>query len=289
MTDSKNANGSSADPGSGRSSGQASGQGSGQGSRRSAGLRRFRPTLWASVCTALAVLMLLGLGTWQLQRLQWKDSLIAERLARSQAPARSLPGTFEDSAALEFVRVRLEGGFLHDDELYVASRTFKGKVGLHVVTPFALDDGRVLLVNRGWVPVDRSDPTARIEGQIEEPQALEVILRRGGWRGWDFTRPRNDPVNNLWLWFDLPAMANRATAENVITEVYGEVLPDGLGGEVPGGLPIPIGARVDLRNNHLEYALTWYTLAVALLVIYVVFSTKRGGERSSRRRRRSRR
>ena len=103
-----------------------------------------------------------------------------------------------------------------------------------------------------------------------------------------FTRPPNDPGNNLWLWFDLPAMAKQASLENAITAVYGEMLSTGLGSEVPGGLPVPIGARIDLRNEHLEYALTWYALAVALLVIYIIFSTKRN-ERSSRRRRRSRR
>lgn len=261
-----------------------------QGARsRSPGQRRFRPTLWASICTALAVLVLLGLGTWQVQRLYWKEALITERQTRSQGPAQNLPGTFEDTAALEFVRVRLSGAFLHDDELYVASRTLKGKVGLHVVTPFALDDGRVLLVNRGWVPVDRSEPTTRLEGRIEGPLELEVILRRGGWRGMDFTRPPNDPANNLWLWFDLPAMVEQASVENAITEVYGETLPDGLGGAAPGGLPVPIGARIELRNDHLEYAVTWYALAVALLVIYVIFSTKRDSGRSSRRRRRSRR
>jgi len=252
-------------------------------------LRSFRPTLWASVCTALAVLVLLALGTWQMQRLYWKEALIIERQARSQAPARSLPGTFEDPSSLEFVRVRLRGAFLHEDELYVASRTFKGRVGLHVVTPFVLDDGRVLLVNRGWVPVDRSKPETRLEGRIEESLDLEVILRRGGWRGMDFTRPQNDPANNLWLWFDLPAMAARVQLENAVTEVYGEILPDGLGGEVPGGLPIAVGASIELRNDHLQYAITWYALALALLVIYIIFSTRRSSERSSSRRKRSRR
>ena len=256
--------------------------------QKRSGPRRFQPTLWASVCTGLAVLILLALGSWQVQRLYWKEALIAERQTRSQAPAQDLPASFDDSEALEFVRVHLTGGFLHDDELYVASRTLKGKVGVHVVTPFALEDGRVLLVNRGWVPVDRSEPTTRLEGRLEGPLDLEVILRRGGWRGMDFTRPPNDPAHNLWLWFDLPAMAARAGLENTITEVYGETLPDGLGGQVPGGLPVPIGARFDPRNDHLQYAITWYALAFALVVIYVIFSNRREGERSSSRRKRSR-
>ena len=281
MSDSKSAE----DKGSrGGSRGGSGGKSS--GSRRS-GQRRFRPSLWATICTALAVLVLIGLGSWQVQRLYWKEALITERQTRSQGPAQSLPGGFEDTAALEFQRVRVNGAFLHDDELYVASRTLNGKVGLHVVTPFALEDGRVLLVNRGWVPVDRSEPTSRLEGRIEGTLELELILRQGGWRGMDLTRPPNDPANNLWLWFDLPAMVEQAALENAITAVYGETLPDSLGGEAPGGLPVPIGARFDPRNDHLEYAITWFALAVALLVIYVLYSTKRS-EKSSRRRRRSR-
>jgi len=246
------------------------------------GGRRFRPTPWATAFTILGVALLIGLGTWQLQRLEWKEELIAERHTRSTDSAVPLPGDLSDSKALDYVRVELVGRFLHDKELYLGSRTLKGSVGYHVVTPFRLSDGRTLLVNRGWVPPERRDPESRAAGQLDGGEIrIEALLRPGGWRGWSFTRPANDPAGNLWLWPDLPAMfaalgAEAAGLERPVTTLYAESLPVGPLAELPGGLPVAVAGAIDLRNEHLEYALTWYALALALLIIYLIYSTRRG-------------
>lgn len=228
--------------------------------------RRFRPKLWPTLFTIPALIVLVGLGTWQVERLHWKESLIAERQSRSKGPAIALPAEIADAAALEFYRVRVTGRFLHDRELYLGARSHRGRVGYNVITPMALEDGRTILVNRGWVPGERKAPENRAEAQIEAIVALEGLLRTGGWKGYDFVRPDNRPEENFWFWIDLPAMAAHAGLKRPVTALYVDAGP----AENPGGFPIGGQTRIDLPNDHLEYAIIWYALAVALLVIYLL-------------------
>lgn len=245
----------------------------------STGRRHFRPTFWATVCTFLALVILIGLGTWQVQRLFWKEGEIAKRHERAEGPAISLPQNFPDPADIEFTRVALSGQFLHGEEFYLGARTESGRVGLNVVTPFRLDDGRVILVNRGWVPEGNRDPATRAAGQLEGPVEIEALLRTDGWKGVEFAKPPNKPEERFYFWLDLPVMAEGMVEGPVITEVYA----DAVASEVPGGLPIGGQTRIQLTNDHLEYAITWYSFAVILLVIYFLFHYRReeGGDAAS--------
>lgn len=233
--------------------------------------RRFRPTFWATVFTIPALIILLGLGTWQVQRLFEKEEQIALRQERALGEAQPLPESFPEPGAVEFTRVALSGEFLHGEEFYLGARTESGRVGLNVVTPFKLDDGRVILVNRGWVPEGNRDPATRAEGQIEGPVEIEALLRTDGWKGVDFARPPNNPEERFYFWLDLPVMAEGVEEGPMITEVYA----DAVASEVPGGLPIGGQTRIQLPNDHLEYAITWYSFAVILLVIYFLFHYRR--------------
>lgn len=230
------------------------------------GGRRFRPRLWPSLVTAVMIAVLLALGTWQLERREWKRDLIADVGARMAGPAVALPAPPVDAAALRYRPIRIQGRFLHDRELYLEARSHEGQAGLHVVTPFELDDGRVLLVDRGWVPPERRAPETRAEGQVAGRIELTAYLWTGGWKGYAFLRPENDPAGNAWVWMDLPRMAESAGLADAETGYYLVAGP----APNPGGLPIGRAPGVDLRNNHLEYALTWYALAFALLVIYLL-------------------
>lgn len=231
------------------------------------GRRRFRPGLWLTLCALLGILVLLGLGTWQLQRLGWKEGLIAERAARLEAPEIALPADLARPADLEYRRVRLAGTFLHERELHQGGRTRNRRVGFHVVTPLRLDDGRTILVDRGWVPPEAKAPETRPGSRPEGPVEIAAILRTGGWKGRAVLQPDNDPAGNHWIWLDLPAMT--AGLERPVTALYAVALP-GLGASDPEALPKPAEVAVAIRNDHLEYALTWYALAVALAVIYVL-------------------
>ncbi len=234
-------------------------------------MRRFRPTFWPTLFTVPVLAVLIALGIWQLQRLEWKDALIAERQARSGAPPVSLPAGIDDPEELAFVRVRVRGAFAHGDEMYLVARPLGGRPGLHVVTSLVLEDGRALLVDRGWVPEARNDPATRTEGQLPGIVELEGLLRTGGWKGYTWLRPENLPAENVWFWVDPTAMAESAGLARPVADVYLDAGP----AENPGGLPVGGRTPIELPNDHLGYAVTWFLLALALAVIYVVYHLKR--------------
>jgi surfeit locus 1 family protein len=236
--------------------------------------RRFRPTLWPTLITLPMLIALVGLGVWQLERLEWKEDLIRERQSRSRAPAMALPDSLDRPASLEYQAVRVRGRFLHASEFYLAARTFEGRVGLHVVTPLALDNGRLLLVDRGWIPDGHRDPATRPEGQVPGEVDLTGLVRRPGWNGPTWLEPDNQPNENLWFWVDPGAMAAAAGLDRVIAEIYLDAGP----AENPGGWPKGGQTRIDLPNDHLQYTLTWFTLALALAVIYVVYHLRRDSQ-----------
>lgn len=229
---------------------------------------RFRPTLWPTLFTLPALVVLFGLGTWQVDRLFWKRDLIETRVSRSSAPAIPAPAGIDDFAAMEFRHVRVVGVFLHDKEMYLGARTLRGNVGYQVVTPLRRADGGYLLVNRGWVPRERRDPATRAEGQLEGEVVVEGLIREPGFKG--VFPPDNRPEENFWFNVDVPAMAAWAGLEGVANyAVEAGPAPN------PGGLPIGGQTRIQLRNEHLQYAVIWYSLAVALIVIYILYHRRR--------------
>lgn len=227
-------------------------------------LRLFWPTLIA----AAGVIVLAGLGTWQMQRLHWKEALIASMEARgTEPPLESVPFG-ADPEAIEYRRIRITGSFSHDKEMYLQSRVRNGIAGLHVITPLVLGERGAVLVDRGWIPPERGDPETRPEGQIEGPVEVEGVVRRD-WKPGPFT-PDNRPDANQWYWMNTNAMGAQAGFEVVPFYIFATT------GPAPGGFPIADeAAGAQIVNNHLQYALTWYALAVALIAIYLVFVFRR--------------
>lgn len=232
----------------------------------------FQPGLWPSLATLAALLVLVALGTWQVERLQWKEGLIAQRTAQLAAPAEVLPAHSDNWATWDFRKVSTSGRFRHDLEQLFGASTHDGQLGHHVLTPLVRADGSALLVDRGWVPADRAHPAARREGQIEGPITITGIARyRGdGTAGW-FT-PANKPENLMWFSYDLPALEQALGLPLLPVVVEADDRPN------PGGLPIGGQTRVELSNNHLQYAITWYGLALTLLGVYVALSIRRGDQ-----------
>jgi surfeit locus 1 family protein len=235
---------------------------------------KFRPALWPTVFTVPVVLLMLGLSVWQIQRLHWKEGLIAERSQRMDAAAVGDPGAgpldAQGLADLEYRHVRLEGQFLNDKEMFLGARTFEGSAGYHVLTPFRLADGRVLIADRGWIPLERKDVAKRRQGEIEGPTTFDGIIRLQGRQTWFV--PDNRPDLDFFFWVDLPAMAKLSGLADVETRFYAEA---GSAAN-PGGYPIGGQSHVELPNDHLQYAITWFALAIALMVIYVVYHVQQG-------------
>jgi surfeit locus 1 family protein len=225
--------------------------------------RRFRPGWGLTLAYLPALGVLLALGTWQMDRGEWKRGLIAERAQRLAAPPLSLPASIAQPEALEFRRVQATGRFLNDRELYLGNRPRRGQPGYHVVTPLLRADGTAVLVDRGWVPLERKLPESRAEGQIEAQASVAGVARLPPAPGL-FT-PKNQEEANFWFYVDPPAMA-RAAGLPAVLPVYIEAGPQ----PNKGGLPLGGQTELQLSDNHLQYALTWYALAVVLTVIYVL-------------------
>jgi surfeit locus 1 family protein len=235
-----------------------------------AGARRFAPGLWPSILTLLGLVVLIGLGTWQVERLHWKEARIAERETRLAAPAASLPAAAEDWRSWDFRPVVVQGEFRNDLEQLFGVAAIDGQLGHHVLTPLIRPDGTAVLVDRGWVPAERAHPAARRAGQLAGPARVTGIARyRGDGRpGW-FT-PDNRSAQGLWYWYDLPALGAALGLELLPVVIEADATPN------PGGLPIGGQTRTELPNNHLQYAITWYGLAAGLLVIWISFGFARG-------------
>ncbi len=229
----------------------------------------FRPAFWPTLITVPALIALVALGLWQVQRMHWKADLIEKLQTRSTSAAVAAPEPSADLAALEFRRITATGRFRHDQELYLVSRSLRGNPGFHVLTPLERPGGKpAVLVNRGWVPFDKQDPAKRAEGQVTGDVTVEGIIRLQRPPGL-FT-PDDSPEKNNWFTVD----SNKMSQVTSIPLVEGYYLVADMAG-TPGGFPVGRQWRMDIRNNHLEYAITWFALAASLLVIYLLYHRNR--------------
>ncbi|MGD8327403.1 MAG: SURF1 family protein [Sphingomonadales bacterium] len=217
--------------------------------------------------TLIALAILIALGTWQVQRLHWKQGLISEIEAGLNAPPKPLGATPKQGD--EFHRVILEGHFLHQAERHIYRGGPSGGAGYHIFTPFETLDGRIIFINRGWVPEALKDPQQRAEGQIDGLQTIQGVLR------FRQTPPRwgssylGDAEKNIFYLF-WPEELGQTLGLNV--EPYYIAADDT---ENPGGWPKGGVTKVDLPNNHLQYALTWYGLGLTLIGVYLVMVYRR--------------
>ena len=228
----------------------------------------FEPTLGFTLAAAVGLAVTLSLGVWQLERLAWKEGLIQERQAAFEREAVPL-AEVANPAAEPYRRVTLRGIFRHDREFYQGALSRRGNPGYHILTPLEREGGGVLLVNRGWVPLELKAPQTRPDGQIDGLVDIEGVIRHDAGRPGRFV-PDNRPGENFWFYVDLKAMSAFVGGDD-LGDYYIEA------GEQanPGGFPIGGQTRIYLRNDHLQYALTWFALTLGLIGVYGVYSTRK--------------
>ncbi len=221
-------------------------------------LKRLIP--WIFIAATVSVLV--GLGSWQMQRLKWKEQLLTQYEAGRTLPTLELQSinseVFDEHA---YRHVTFTGKFMHDKEVHLGGRRWHGKTGYQILTPMKIKDGRTFLVNRGWIPFELKEQEKREESLAQPTTPLKAVLRIP--KQAQLFTPENHPKKNFWFTVDVPAIADftGVTAEPVMLEVI-EEKPD------INVFPIPSdGVRV-FRNDHLGYALTWYLLALAALVMF---------------------
>jgi surfeit locus 1 family protein len=235
-------------------------------------LPRRRGIFWPTIVALAAFAILIALGTWQLQRKAWKEGLIADIDRRSAAAPADLPAVAtwptlrqEDD---EFRRVKLSATLRSGGEafVYTSGSSLRPDIktpGYFVFAPARLPDGRVVVINRGYVGLDRQFPPSTgkldIVGYLRWPEAHHWLF------------PNEERSGNIWIQRDHRAMAAR--------NGWGEVGPFYIDQELPvpdGGAPRPGPIRPNLPNNHLQYALTWYGLAAVLAAVFGFWLRSRG-------------
>jgi surfeit locus 1 family protein len=214
--------------------------------------KSFQFRLIPTLLTAAIVAVALGLGVWQLERLEWKTALLARLDSQMSAPAVPLPETV-DGKEWEYRRVTLAGQFLYDREFHLGPRVRDGKVGYEMVVPFRRASGGTVLVNRGWIAPDIK-AVNRPEGIVQAEGFLRVPAKT-------MFAPANDAAKNQWYWVDTKAMD--ASAPAYIVDAVAE----------PAGVYPAGGAlRVDIPNDHKNYAIFWFGMAGVMLLIYIMAS-----------------
>jgi surfeit locus 1 family protein len=235
--------------------------------------KRRGGVIGATVFTAVCLAILIGLGIWQLERKTWKENLIATVNARISQPPQALPLAANwpqlAPAADEYARVAFAAEFLAGQEAlaYTAGSSLRPDVegqGFWVFAPARLADGNIILINRGFVPQDRKDAGSRAQGMQHGRVDIVGYMRWPEHRGM-FT-PADDVKANVWYVRDPKAMAEAHRWAVAAPFYIDQELP-----APPGGLPKPGKIDVKLPNNHWQYALTWFGLALALAGVYVVW------------------
>ncbi|MXN51188.1 SURF1 family protein [Shinella sp. AETb1-6] len=222
-----------------------------------------------------ALAILLSLGTWQVERLKWKEKLLADIAERRVAPPVTL-GEIEAMAArgedIEYRPVTVTGVFANNRERHFFA-TWRGQTGYYVYTPLQLADGRFLFVNRGFVPYEAKEPEMRKQGQLTGEQTVTGLARARLAEKPSAIVPENDLAKNIFYWKDLDAMA---ASTGIAADRLVPFFIDAGDAPNPKGLPIGAVTQFDLPNNHLQYAVTWYGLAAALVgvALYAVFRRK---------------
>ncbi|RDJ06836.1 SURF1 family protein [Rhizobium grahamii] len=228
--------------------------------------------IFCGLMVALTV-ALVALGLWQVERLAWKRELIARVEERVHTEPVGAPAQAEwnkvSRADDEYRRVSVAGTLENDRETLVYASTTLGP-GYWVLTPLRRTDGTFVLINRGFVPTDRRDPSTRSEGQVVSTVVITGLLR--------ITEPKgtvirsNDPGTDRWYSRDVDAIADRRGIDGVAPYfIDADATPN------PGGLPVGGLTQIAFANNHLVYAITWFVLSLmpSGLLVFVLSNESR--------------
>ncbi|MBB2688213.1 SURF1 family protein [Rhizobium sophoriradicis] len=241
--------------------------------------RRRLPVI-TGVLVLIALAILISLGTWQVERLHWKEGLLADIAARQAAapvPLADIEAIAASGGDIEYRKVTATGRYINNKERHFFA-TWRGQTGFYVYTPLELADGRVLFVNRGFVPYENKEPEMRMQGQLTDQQTVTGLARAKLPGKPSSLVPDNDVAKNIFYWKDLDVMADSVGLEK------GRVIPffvDADSAPNPAGLPIGGVTQVDLPNDHLQYAFTWYGLAAVLVVVVAISWFRKPGNKHS--------
>ena len=203
-------------------------------------------------------MLFLSLGTWQLYRLQWKQDLISQ----IDQGLKSTPIKYSNKIKNDYQRVVLNGKYNYENQIYLYSLNAKGQPGFDVITPFKTIEGDNVLINRGWINKEMKNKTEiNLSNKSEIFGLLRKIVKK------NIFKPENDTEKNIWFSININQI-KKITGKNFSNHVV--FLEDNL-----TNLPVPKKITIDVPNNHLKYAITWYSISISILFYYLYFRKKK--------------
>ena len=229
----------------------------------------FKPSFGLTVCTIPSFIILLLLGSWQIQRLSWKSDLISNYNINFGKNPISVEELFQNNEENKYRRVTIKGKYNHENEIQIIGKTYEGNAGYHIVTPFLLKNDDILYVNRGWVPKKYVDRDKRKFTLFKGDTNIIGLVRLPQKKG--YFVPENEPDNGFWFTI-IPDEFNSHLGISANSNYYIDEL--NIDGKLK--LPMPANGKIQIPNNHLQYAITWYSLAIGLLIVYIAWHHQNG-------------
>mgnify|MGYP001200455662 CR=1 FL=1 len=210
-----------------------------------------------SIFVFFSIIIFCSLGTWQVYRLQWKLDLISE----INSGLNSEPIFYSNTKVINYQKVKFNGIFDFKKQVYLYSLNSRGTPGYDIITPIKINSNEILLVNRGWIKKDLKDnkninniKSKSFEGIVKK------IMKPNPFK------PENDIKNNIWYSLKLEDLENFTGYKFNNFVIF---LQNNQNNLVKNKTISP-----DLPNNHLKYALTWYSVALSILLYFLYFRKK---------------
>ncbi|MFL2889821.1 MAG: SURF1 family protein [Pelagibacteraceae bacterium] len=202
----------------------------------------------------LFITLFCSLGTWQLYRLEWKNDLISQ----IDRGLNSTPIKYSKNIKKNYQRVIVEGQYDFENQIYLYSLNSKGQPGFDVISPFKTLGGDNILVNRGWIKKEmKNNPKINFINKNKIQGFVKKIAKK------NIFKPENDIKKNIWFSINL----------NEIQEITGKSFPNFVLflEDKSINLPAPKKISIDVPNNHLKYAITWYSISISILFYFLYF------------------
>ncbi len=226
----------------------------------------FKPRLFPLFAFIVALSILLGLSGWQIKRLNWKTDLISQRISSFESDPISFVNLNQPEKN-EFRKVFVEGQLLNEFEMYMPALSKRGNNGFHILVPLKTTSGKLIIYDTGWIPLKIKEKEKRLINISKNSQTFEAVIRTSGRKG--YFQPDNDTDTNTWFFVE-PELMSEYLKLNFENEYYLEAVKNG-----PNGFPLGNQTRIYLRNNHLQYALTWLMIACGLVGVFFFANIKK--------------
>ena len=230
---------------------------------------QFKPGWPLTIAMLFSLVILIGLGTWQARKIGPKTELINSIEAGLAAEPMQLPVHLDDPQPVAYRRVHFDGDALNVEPVRVFGTNLSGRPGYYLYKPVVRDFGRAVLVNFGWVPMAHLEKVALPVGPVSISGVLMLSATPGS-----FT-PENEVEKGDWFTADVFEMSDHfglGAKDFYHFRVFADHVGDA------GALPLGGQVRVSIPNDHLEYMLTWYGLAAAMLGVFLLYGRKKALE-----------